>query len=249
MSSVRHIYLSALLAGAIALVMVEPAVAGPYVGIDVGIARARSSDVDPSVTPASGRPPAEYDDALSAHYRGGADVALLAGYDFGWFRLEAEGARKRMVMKPLSGDENVGPFINSVRGALDRPDVEVADLDPGGTVRIGSAMVNALVDVSLTDRTTLFGGGGIGRSRVSAYGDSEGAMAWQYIVGVRTRIRPSVELGFKHRYFNSGIVALRHEGVLLTGNPDDSASGVVVAPELEGELRTRSYQLSLTVDL
>lgn len=113
---------------------------------------------------------------------------------------------------------------------------------------IESAMANALVDVSLTNRTTLFGGGGIGRSRVSAYGDADGAMAWQYIVGVRTRIRPSVELGFKHRYFNSGIVALRHEGLLLPGNLDDGAAGVVVAPELEGELRTRSYQFSVTVD-
>ena len=84
-------------------------------------------------------------------------------------------------------------------------------------------------------------------------------MAWQYILGARYKLSDHVELGIKHRYFNSGIVKVRHEGVGFDGNPDrlmvtppdgpatdiDRTTGVLLTPEIEGEFRTRSYMASL----
>jgi hypothetical protein len=120
-------------------------------------------------------------------------------------------------------------------------------------------MIDALVDLPVTKRATLYAGGGYGRSFAKALGDSDGAWAWQYMVGARYKLSDRIDLGVKHRYFNSGIVRLRHDGIAYAGNPNrltitppagpatdiDQTTNVLLRPEIEGEFRTRSYMASL----
>jgi opacity protein-like surface antigen len=112
------------------------------------------------------------------------------------------------------------------------------DLDLRGKTTTVSAMLNGLIDVGVTDGLALYGGGGYGRSWVRSVGDEDSSWAWQWIVGVRFAVSEDVEIGLKQRYFNSGIVRLRHR-------PPTHAGNAAIMPEIEGEHRIRSMLLSL----
>lgn len=273
------------LAAAAALAIAIPTVAqagSPYVGIEAGLMVARSNDVDEvgdfttgqnPTSPAGPAGPAdqEFDDAFIAPYKKGSDVAVIGGYDFGFIRLELELGHKQANLGNLKPDETADSLVATLNSALNRPSaapdpgapglpaLTAHDVDLSGKMRVKSAMVDALLDLKVTNHATLYAGGGYGRSWASALGDSDSAWAWQYIIGARYKLSDHVELGIKHRYFNSGIVKLQHEGIAFAGNPNrltvtppggpatdvDQTTNVVITPEIEGAFRARSYMAGL----
>jgi opacity protein-like surface antigen len=220
-------------------------------------------------SPAAPSAPAdiEFDDVLSVGYKTGSDFGLTAGYDFGMFRVELELARKKAQLEKLGPDENFDNFINSANAVLNRPSAPpdpgapghaalgVRDFDLSGDMVMRSAMVNGMVDAGVVDRISVYAGGGYGRSSARSLGDKDGAWAWQYFAGIRYSLSDRFEVGLKHIYFNSGILKLRHEGIHYAGNPDrlaiaapggtptivDQTTNLLLTPEIEGEIRSRSF--------
>ena len=122
-----------LIVALVALSLSSPAWAGyPYLAIDAGSAQAKSNDVDETVvlraTPGTVSQPPKYDDVFKTRNKRGTDLGLLAGYDFGWFRLEGELAHKRVGMKRLVNDDITDQFLAELNSALNRPS---AAPDPG----------------------------------------------------------------------------------------------------------------------
>jgi opacity protein-like surface antigen len=267
-------FLSVMLGGA---VLASPAVADPYVGVEIGGSRSRANDIDQDVTlsttPANSAVPGfvEYDDAFALRTKRGVDLDLLAGYDFGWLRLEAELGHKRSRLKGKDFDDTTVQYIDELNATLNRPSavpdpgapglsaLTIEDFQPeSGSMRVTSLMANALVDVKLGSRFNLYGGGGYGRSWGRVFGDSDQAAAWQYMVGARTRITERVELGLKYKYFNSGHFRMFESPYQFAGNPDritvngqtvDQTTTANISSDVEGRWRTRNVLLSLIYNL
>src|SRR5678816_2840352 len=93
-----------LLAATAAVALATPAYArdnSPYVGVELGGLFAKDSDVDrrgPPVTDGI------WADWLDVDHKLGYDTDLIAGYDFGMFRLEAELGYKRASHKSYDID-------------------------------------------------------------------------------------------------------------------------------------------------
>ena len=241
----------------------------PYLGLEAGILSGRESDIDEHVEyHSSGTPnpdaPAgeEFDDVLSVGYKSGHDIGIAGGYDFGWFRLELELAHKQSHLSDVAPDDYFDAFQTSLNAALNRPPsapnpgepdlpaLTSSDFRIDGKMRVSSAMANGLIDVPIIDRVTGYGGAGLGRSWVRAFGSEDGALAWQWMAGVRYAVGRSVELGLKYRYFNSGIVTLGHPRVPYSGNEHGGQTiDVTVNPEIEGEIRSRSLLTTLALKL
>ena len=203
-----------------------------YVGVEGGPTLGRVGDVDEVVELAGAAAATEYDDVLSVDYKRGHDIGISSGYDLGPLRVELEVAHKRARLKPLEPDENFDNFIGAVPGLTDD------DLDLPGKMSVASAMINGLIDVGIADRLTVYGGGGYGRTWARAVGDEDSAWGWQWIAGVRYAVSQNVEIGLKHRYFNSGIVKLQNGPRTIAGNGQ-------LTPEIEGKYRTRSLLVGL----
>jgi opacity protein-like surface antigen len=268
-------------AAAAVLFVPGAAVAGnPYVGIDLGTLSGRSNDIDEYIdysaaqspaTPLAPAPPAgaESDDTFATRYSRGYDVGLIGGYDFGLIRIEAELSRRSVGLKGVAADDVTDEFLGGLNSNLNRPSespdpgapglapLTIGDFDLDGSVRAHSAMIVGLIDIDLFKGLSAFGGVGLGRSWVSALGDSDSARSIQYGGGVRYAINDRYSIGLKYRYFNSGIVTLRGDPVALAGNPNrltvapsgaqvDQTVNAQVIPELEGRFRTRSWVASLT---
>ena len=234
----------------------------PYVGVEGGLAFARSSDVDefvdytipPASAPEGGE---EFDDVFAIDYDNGYDLGLTGGYDFGWLRLELELAHKQVSLGDVSPDDITDEYLSSVNDALNRPAsvpgpgtnlpaLTTADFSLDGKMRASSALLNGLIDLKVFDRFYAYGGGGVGRSWVKALGDHDNATAWQWIAGIRYSLSPKLDLGVRYRYFNSGIIKVQNEQVSYPGNPDGGpANELLLTPEIEGEIRTRSFLATL----
>lgn len=191
-----------LLIGAAAVALAAPAHAdGPYIGIEGGVSLKDKITVDVDIPPADGR----FDRAAVARTKLGIDGDVILGYDFGPFRLEAEGGYKNAKYRNLT-------VFNS---AILPTGVTV----PSGTVvqnerdlEIWSGMANALVEIGRDDGFQIYGGGGAGVARlelpvvVSGVGtvinDKQTDFAWQLIGGFRFPVTSAVDLGVKYRYFN-----------------------------------------------
>jgi len=273
-----------LLSGALisALLAASPAYAGsPYAGIEGGISFGRSSDVDEHVSfaavqnpaaPAAPAPPAasEFDDVFAVGYDRGYDVGLIGGYDFGFFRLELELAQKKAGLKNLKSDDITGEFLTSLNSTLNRPSaapdpgapgqpaLAMSDFDLSGGMRVRSAMINGFGDVDISKRLNAYGGGGYGRTWARAIGDGDSAWGWQWMVGLRYALKPKVELGLRYRYFNSGMMTLRHEPQGIAGNANrmtiaatdiDQTVNANIVQEIEGEIRSRSLLATLMFNL
>ena len=195
-----------ILAATAALAIAAPAHArdgSPYIGIEAGALIAKHSDVDRRGPPVTTD---EWVDWLDVDHKLGYDLDLIAGYDFGMFRLEAELGYKRARHKSYEIDAQApGPFPAGVGPG--------AEIDGDGRTSVTSAMVNALIDVGDDDGVSFYGGGGIGIARVSMtidqLGDSkyhlkDNDIAWQLIAGVRTAISANLDAGLKYRYFSAG---------------------------------------------
>lgn len=221
----------------------------PYIGVDLGSMVGRDNDIDEFLDASGQNPPGvEYDDAFSFGYKRGEDVDLVGGYDFGMLRLEMELGYKRARLDRAVADDSTIAFLGAANSALNLPSgsglpaLAPRDFDLDGRMSVRSAMVNGLLDVGLIKNLSIYGGGGVGRSDAKALGDEDGAWAWQWLVGARYAVGSNVELGLKFRYFNSGVLKLRHEPMALAGSdtPD-----VLVTPEIEGRFRSRSLLASL----
>jgi OOP family OmpA-OmpF porin len=193
-----------LLIGAAAAALAAPAHAdGPYIGIEGGVSL--KDKVTIGVRPDNAAADDDFTRAATARTKVGIDGDVILGYDFGAFRLEAEGGYKNAKYRSLTV-ENTGilPIGSTV---------------PVGTVvqnerdlEIWSGMVNALIEIGKDDGLQIYGGGGVGVARlqlpvrVAGVGtlidDKQTDFAWQLIGGVRFPVTRNVDLGVKYRYFN-----------------------------------------------
>ena len=184
-----------LLAGAaLAAIAASPAAArdhSAYFGIEVGAMHVNDSHFD-------------FDfggndiDAFDLDHKIGVDGDLIAGYDFGIFRAELEGAYKWAELKDVSEDGD------------DIPDAD-------GHSRAYSLMANAMVDLGRNEGVNFYAGAGAGIAWVHQSVDFDGddgdddafsirdsKFAWQLIAGIRAPVWTHFDLGLKYRYFNAG---------------------------------------------
>jgi opacity protein-like surface antigen len=193
-----------LLAGAAAAAIAVPAQAdGPYIGIEGGVSFKDQVKVEVRPDDATG------DDAFTRAAVGrtkmGVDGDVILGYDFGAFRLEAEGGYKNNKYRGLA------VFNNAI--------LPTGVTVPSGTVvdnerdlEIWSGMVNALVEIGSEDSFQIYGGGGAGVARLelpvvvanvgTLVDDKQTDFAWQLIGGVKFPVTDRIDLGVKYRYFN-----------------------------------------------
>lgn len=191
-----------LLAGA-AMIIAVPAHARegqPYLGINAGISFPDQVTVDID----NNRNDELLENAAFARTKRGLDADVVVGYDFGAFRLEAEGGYKRNGYKDLTV-VNSGILPNGLTV-------------PSGTVvqnerdlEIWSGMVNALIEFGKDDGLQLFAGGGAGLANLklpvevagvgTVIDDSATDFAWQLLGGLRFPVSNNVDLGLKYRYF------------------------------------------------
>ncbi len=153
-----------LLAAVATAVIASPAIARdgqPYIGIEGGLLFPKDQDGDILVdftttqTPLLPAAPAgpidfEADNALGIDYKRGRDLDLIAGYDFGFFRIEGEVAFKRArldqfeVDNDFIADLNDGlnlPSATPDTGAPGDPALLASDFDLDGTVKVRSTSV------------------------------------------------------------------------------------------------------------
>lgn len=181
-----------LLAAAIGLVSSTPAAArdgSPYLGIDAGLLFARDGDLD-IIEPGGTNNDADIE------YKRGIDADLVAGYDFGLLRAEAELGYKRAKHDRYTASDDFRVDANGKTSAL-------------------SLMGNLLFDFGSADGLSVFAGGGAGlaRSRVRLSYDDDGdvlsetardtRLAWQILAGVRYAISSHADIGLKYRYFRT----------------------------------------------
>src|SRR5687767_8399922 len=115
-----------LLAAVAAITLATPAVArdgSPYVGVDLGAMIVEDGDLDyQGIT-------GTFDGEVRTDHKTGFDGGIVAGYDFGMIRAEAEIAYKKAKIDETELDANIGPALGE-----------------GGKARSVSAMVNAMLD-------------------------------------------------------------------------------------------------------
>ena len=187
----KKIMMVALAASSLA----TPAIAkdgAAYIGIEGGVLFPKDQDGDvfvnytttqtvPTTPTVVGPADTTYNNGFGVDYKKGIDLDLIAGYDFGMFRLEAELGWKRAGLDEFTVDSSM---ITALNTALNRPDNDVGavggfapltadDVDLSGKVKVLSGMINALLDIN----DTFYVGGGFGRAKVKALGDSDGAWA------------------------------------------------------------------------
>ena len=239
-----------LLTATAALAFAPPALARdgqPYFGIEGGIMLPKDQDGDIDVdftttqTPATPTAPAgpadtSFNNALGLDYKRGVDLDAVAGYDFGFFRVEGELGYKRAKIRDFSVDQG---FVDQLNLALNRPSAVPDPGTPGlaplvatnftfdGRVRVLSGMINGLLDFGDEDGLSFYAGGGAGRARVKFAGEKDAAWAYQLIAGVRYALSSNIDVGLKYRHFRTGRLNLADDsGVVLNGN----ANRFVIGP-------------------
>src|SRR6476620_11073243 len=90
-------------------------------------------------------------DAYRVNFGTGFDIDAIAGYDFGFVRLEGEVAYKHAGVDSVNATLQAGPILPNNTGMLD-----------GGSSRVMSFMLNALLDLGPDDGLQGYIGGGAG---------------------------------------------------------------------------------------
>ena len=142
-----------LLAAVAALAIATPAAArdgSPYIGIEGGgmdllTAKNNYQGIDGSL-----------DGPINIHHKLGLDADVVAGYDFGFFRAEAELGYKHATVD---------------RTNVFNPNIDLSDSD-GGSARTVSAMANLMLDFGPDTGMNGYVGGGIGVARTKYSIDS-----------------------------------------------------------------------------
>jgi len=188
---------TAILLAGTACVVAAPASARDgqfYIGLDGGISIESEAEADLAIVD----PPLP---GVTAPTENGYDIGAVFGYDFGAFRLEAEGTYK----------SNEYDEITVQNGAL-IPGVPLGTVVPSeDKINILAGMVNGLVEFGDDDGFQVFGGGGVGIARVDGnislpglgtlVEDSASDFAYQLIAGARYGVSENVDIGIKYRYF------------------------------------------------
>ena len=141
---------------AIAMALASTAMAAPavardqswYAGIEGGVMLVEDTEFDFAYD--YDGIAGEIDNAFSVDHNYGFDVDLVAGYDFGGFRAEAELGWKHAGIDDIQADSLI----------------TTDDLDGDGSVRVFSAMANALLDFGDDSGWSGYIGGGIGFANV-----------------------------------------------------------------------------------
>ena len=194
-----------LLAAVAAAAIASPAAArdnSGYVGLDLGAVLPQKQDISGSVdftAPPTGTADIAESDIGSVRFKMGYDADLVAGYDFGMFRVEGELGYKRAKAKNVHLNDAFITSFNAGAGTLFTED----SFDLGGHVSVLSGMVNALLDFGGNGGVGGFVGAGAGYARVKEFGDSDSGFAWQLLAGVYTPISDNIDIGLKYRYFRS----------------------------------------------
>ena len=194
-----------------------------YVGVEGGLLLPRDSDPASDVDRRGAVTGGVWSDFFDIDHSMGFDVDLIAGYDFGMFRLEGELAYKRAKHKDYQIDANAG-------GLLPLGVVRGASYDGDGRTSVTSGMINALIDLGSDEGLSFYAGGGLGLARVSQTIETLGTntnyhlkdhdkLAWQIIAGARMPISDNMDVGLKYRYFAAG--TLKND---VMGNPFDYRS-------------------------
>jgi len=191
-----------------------------YAGVEGGLMLVEDTQLDYA------DPTVDTRDGVTIDHKMGIDADVIGGYDFGRFRLEAEAGYKR------AGVDKV-----AVTAETDLAGPTGGTLDGDGSLRVISAMGNALIDMGDEDRWSGFVGAGLGLARVKY--DTldvvarDRVWAWQILAGIRTAVTPNLDVGLKYRFFNTR---------RLSFSNDDA----VVPWELNGgKLRSHSILASL----
>ena len=266
-----------LIASAVLAPISSPALAGnPYVGVEVGVVNNRASDIDETITfsssPANPGDPNTvfYDDVFSSRWERGRDLGLTGGYDFGWFRVEGELAHKKVGIDHIADDDITAEFLGDLNSALNRPSaapdpgapglapLTLEDFQRSGSIKVGSAMVNAILDVKIINRVNVFAGVGYGLAFAHGFHDDDNTSVWQRIFGARVGLTDQFDLGVKYRNFRTGVIKLDDNATTFAGNPNQVVIGnapviqtttVSEVPDLEGQFRAKSLLVSLTYNL
>ena len=240
---------SYLLAAVALAAIASPAMARdgqPYLGIEGGVLFPKDNDGDifvdftstqtPSAPAQAAPSDTSFNNGVGVDYKRGYDVDLVAGYDFGMFRLEAELGRKRAKLDEFTVDS---AFISALNAGLNRPSAAPDPGAPGlaafnannfdldGNIRVTSLMANALLDFGDDDGLNFYAGVGAGRARVRFGGERDNAWAYQGIVGVRYALSQSVDIGLKYRYFRTGKIDLSDDASAFSGNPNRTVTGAI----------------------
>ncbi len=139
---------------------------------------------------------------LDINHKLGVDGDMIAGYDFGMFRAEAELGYKR--------------------SHHDEYEFGQGTVDADGRSSVYSLMLNAMVDVGPDEGFQFYGGGGLGYAQVihvleesdedDGFKIKDRGLAWQIIAGVRAPVSQYFDVGVKYRYFNAGDVSDDQDG-------------------------------------
>ena len=180
---------SYLLAATAVAAIATPAAArdrSAYVGLEVGALFVTDTHVTGNVI-------GEGVTDVFIDHKMGVDGDLIAGYDFGMFRLEGELGYKRSEHK----DYRFGGITDDARGRSSTY----------------SGMVNAMIDLGHDEGFQFYAGAGAGWAQVTHVLSSGGSggfkiqdrgFAWQGIAGVRYPVSQYFDLGLKYRYFDAG---------------------------------------------
>ena len=213
-----------LLAAAAAAAIATPAVArdgSGYFGVEGGVLFAKDSHVTFNgagtyYSSEGGSYDFTADADFKTNYKTGYDLDLIAGYDLGMVRLEAELGYKRSGHKSY---DNATFVLTSSEGSTYTSGP--VDVDADGRTTVLSAMANALLDFGNENGASFYVGGGVGwastKYRVSlddpnSVFDSvsgtakDSGLAWQVIAGMRYAISPNMDVGLKYRYFHGNKV-------------------------------------------
>lgn len=223
------------------------AAAAPYVGIELGVLDSLRTNYRVEALRVQTVPTGNgllgqtvttsdtiYGSGFRVRYKKDADVDAIAGYDFGFVRLEGEvgykrASIKRVAVNPLLlTDINTAPITGVTSDSF---------LFPRRT-SILSAMANALLSTNVGSRFRLYGGGGVGGARVKALGDRDRVFAYQFIAGVAAPVSPNLELGLKYRYFQTARLHLNSASTF-----SNTATGATSASTFSNSGRFRSHSL------
>ena len=143
-----------------------------------------------------------FDDAYRVNFGTGLDVDAIAGYDFGFVRLEGELGYKHASVDSVNIPATAAP-IGPTSGIVG-----------GGRLNVLSGMINALLDFGNDDALSGYIGGGIGIADIKlsagtdtpgahAFSDRDSHVALQAIAGVRYAVSSNIDVGLKYRHFEA----------------------------------------------
>lgn len=192
-----------LLAAAAAAALASPAAArdgSGYVGVEGGVLFAHDEGVNFAGTYSSEGFSYDFDGSFRTNYSTGVDLDLIAGYDFGMFRLEGELGYKRARAKSINVNSDFVTALNTGAGT----DFVGGDFNIGGKTSVLSGMVNGLVDFGGNGGPGFYAGGGVGAANVKQFGSSDTKFAWQLLAGAYMPVSNNLDVGLKYRYFRAG---------------------------------------------